>query len=249
MRVAAALLALTIASSAAPAILLLHAAATQPTPTAKADIAGAWVLNRDLTVVPQRDDVERPAGGGRGGGGHGGGFGGGFGRGGAMGGGGMARPSDEEIRKMQVIRRHLFEIPDRLIVVRDPQSVSVTDGNGRRMNYKLDGKKQDQFTGDGEFTTKSRVDGNRLIVEEDFGGRKITVTYTPVFDGDTPRLEVTVKAEGGRGPGGGGRGGSGGSSSDQPAGSPRELKRVYDLEARSQPGPPRVSESESSYFF
>jgi hypothetical protein len=88
-----------------------------------------------------------------------------------------------------------------------------------------------------------------LIVEEDFGGRKITVTYTPVFDGDTPRLEVTVTAEGERGPGGG-RGGPGGSSSGQPAGSPRELKRVYDLEARSQPGPPRASESESKgYFF
>src|SRR5262245_26335891 len=115
MRVAAALLALTLTSSASPAILLPRVPAAQPSPTAKVDIAGAWVLNRDLTVVPQRDDRERPAGGGRGGGGYGGGgFGGGFGRGGGMGGGGMARPSDEEIRKMQVIRRHLTEIPDRL---------------------------------------------------------------------------------------------------------------------------------------
>src|SRR5262245_18856678 len=238
MRVAAALPALTLASPAALATFTFQTVAAQTIATAKPDIAGAWVLNRDLTVVPQRGDRERPGGEQRGGGGHGGGrggLGGGFGHGGGMG-GGAAGPSDEQIRKMQVVRRHLTEVPDRLIVVRDPKSVSITDGNGLRMNYKVDGKKQDQFTGDGEFTTKSRFDGDRLVVEEDFGGRKVTVTYTPVLDGDKARLEVTVKAEGGRE--GGGRGGPGGSSGEQPAGSPRELKRVYDLEARGQPGLP-----------
>jgi hypothetical protein len=133
-------------------------------------------------------------------------------------GGGMGRPSDEDLRKMEVIRRHLTDIPARLIVVREPQSVSITDANGKRMSYKADGKKQDQFTGDGEFTSRTRFDGDRLVVEEDFGGRKITTTYTPILDGEKARLEVIVKPEGGK---------------DSP---PREFKRVYDLEARGQPG-------------
>ena len=234
MRVAAALLAFTLTAPAGPPTPVAQSESARATPLAKADIAGAWVLNRDLTVIPPRGDMDGPPGAGRSGSGGGygggrGGFGGGFGRG-----GGMAGPSDEQIRKMRVVRRHVTEVPDRLIVVREPQSVSITDGSGRRMSYKVDGKKQDQFTGDGEFTTKSRFEGSRLIVEEDFGGPKVTITYTPLIDGDKARLEVTVKAEGGRGLGGG----PGGSPGDQPDGSPREFKRVYDLESRGQPGPP-----------
>jgi len=227
--VAAALLALTLGTPAAQAPL-------PPRPTAgPGDIAGAWVLNRDLTTVPQRGDMEREGGERRGGGGGGyGGPGGGRGGFGGMGrGGGTGRPSEEDMRKMQVIRRQLTEIPERLIVVRDAQSVSITDGNGRHLSYKVDGKKQDQFTGDGEFTTKSHFEGNRLFVEEDFSGHKLVVTYTPVLDGDKARLEVTVKPAGGENAGGR-RGGPNGMT--DPSAPPREFKRVYDLEARAQPG-------------
>jgi hypothetical protein len=240
--VAVALLALTLGLSATtPIVASRQSPSAQAASVAKADIAGAWVLNRDLTTVPERGEMGRPPGGGYGGSGGGGGggsgrggYGGGFGRPGGMG-GGMSRPRDEDVRKMEVVRRHLTEVPDRLIVVREQQSVSITDGNGRRISYKVDGKKQDQFTGDGEFTTKSRFDGDRLIVEEDFGGRKVTTTYTPIFDGDKARLEVSVKPEGARGFSGG-RGGPGGSSTDLPPAPSREFKRVYDLEARGQPG-------------
>ena len=174
--------------------------------------------------------MDGPGGGGRGG------FGGGIGRPGGLG-GGMGRPSEDDMRKMEVVRRRLTEVPERLIVVREPESVSITDGNGRRMNYKTNGKKQDQLTGDGEFTTKTHFEGARLIVEEDFGGRRITTTYTPTLESETPRLEVTVKIEGGRGLGGG-RGASGGRSGptgDRADGAAREFKRVYDLEARGLP--------------
>jgi hypothetical protein len=234
--VAAALLALTLAAPGTPATRPLPSQASQTV-----DIAGGWILNHELTTVPQRGEMDREAGGGpRGGGGgygpgggRGGGFGGGMGRGGF--GGGMGRPSDEEMRKMEVVRRRLTDVPDRLIVVRDAQSVSITDGNGRRTNYKLDGKKQDQFNGDGEFTTKTRFDGNRLIVEEDFGRRKLVTTYSPILDGDKARLEVTVKPEGGKEPGAG-RGGMDRPSGDATNSPPREFKRVYDLEARGQRG-------------
>jgi hypothetical protein len=230
--------------------LTLGSPVNQPTQSPKVDVAGAWVLNRDFSTIPQPGEAGRSPGGRRqgGGGGYGGpgggggrgGFGGGFGRPGGMG-GGMGRPDEREMHKMEVVRRRLTEIPERLIVVRDRDSVSVTDGNGRRMNYKTDGKKQDQLTGDGEFTTKSHFDGARLIVEEDFGGRKITTTYTPTMEGETVRLEVTVKPEGGRGDfeGRGDFGGRGGARDGHSNGTdqsqqsaPREFKRVYDLEAR-----------------
>src|SRR5262245_6684518 len=96
-------------------------------------IAGGWTLNRELTTMPPSGERDREAGGRRSGGGGGGGgrggFGGGFGggRGGFGGGGGMGRPSDEALRKMAVVRRRMTEVPERLIVVRDAASVSITD--------------------------------------------------------------------------------------------------------------------------
>lgn len=227
------------------AIVALAASLAAPSlyGAAQPDIAGAWTLNRDLSTLPTStaDNDRRPPEGGRGGyggpgGGGRGGFGGGFGRPGGTG-GGMNRPNEEAMRRTEAFRRHVSEVAERLIIVKDGSSVSVTDGNGRRMNYKTDGKKQDQLTGDGEFTTKSHVEGAALTVEEDFDGRKAVWTYTAILDGDKPRLEVVVKPEreprdfqGGRG----GRGGANGASGGQ--NSPRDFKRVYDLEARGPQG-------------
>jgi hypothetical protein len=224
--------------------LLALTVGTQTTPTPRIEVAGAWVLNRELTTIPQPGEIGRGQGGRREGGGGGfggpggggrGGFGGGLGRPGGIG-GGMGRPSDDDMRKMEVVRRRLTEVPERLIIVHEAESVSITDGNGRRMNYKTNGKKQDQLTGDGEFTTRTHFEGTRLVVEEDFGGRKITTTYTPTMESETLRLEVTVKPEGGRGFGEERRapGGSRSTSGDRPDGASREFKRVYDLEARGQ---------------
>ena len=143
------------------------------------------------------------------------------------------------MHQMEVLRRRLTEISERLIVVHDGNNVSITNENGLHIAYKADGKKQQQVTGDGEFKTKSHFDGAKLVVEEDFGGPKVTTTYTPVLDGgEIRRLEVTLAIEGGPlagmrggGPDGGGRGGGGGGGSrpDRPA--PPSLKRVYDSEA------------------
>ena len=147
------------------------------------------------------------------------------------------------MHQMEVLRRRLTEISERLVIVHDGTNVSITNENGLHISYKTDGKKQQQVTGDGEFKTKSHFDGLKLIVEEDFGGPKITTTYTPVLDGgEIRRLEVALAIEGGRPPGmggggpegggrgGGGRGGGGGGSRpDRPAAP--SLKRVYDSEA------------------
>ncbi|MEO8677515.1 MAG: hypothetical protein ABI665_00620 [Vicinamibacterales bacterium] len=182
------------------------------------EVAGAWTLNRDLTAMPEpgteRGPGRRPErGGGRMGGRGGfGGFGGGNG------------PNEADLHKTEVVRRRMTEIPDRLIIVRDGTTVSITDGNGRHLSFKADGKKQQQVTGDGEFKTKTIFEGANLVIEEDFGGPKVTTTYTPVLDGgEIRRLEVTLKVEGDRSGGHRGPGGPGG---------PPSLKRVYDSESR-----------------
>ena len=219
---------------------------TSPLPAAELEVTGAWKLNRELTTLPsQGTDERRPEGGrpggmgGRGGGGGGGGRGGAGGRGGGgfggrggIGGGGD-RPGEEEMRKVAVVRRRLSEVPERLIISRDGHSVTITDGFGRRYQMNADGKKQQRVTGDGEFKSKTRFEGARLIVEEDFDGPKLVTTYTPLLEGgDIRRLEVKLKVEGLPGAGRdrlaarSGQAGAGG------RGGPPEVTRIYDAESR-----------------
>ena len=221
---------------------------TAPLPAADVAVTGAWKLNLELTPMPsqgaaeRRPEGDRPGGmGGRGGGGGGGGRGGAGGRGGGAGGfggrggmgGGADRPGEEEMRKVTVVRRRLSEVPERLIISRNGHSVTITDGFGRSYQLNADGKKQQRVTGDGEFKSKARFEGARLIVEEDFDGPKLATTYTPLLEGgEIRRLEVKLKIEGLPGAGRdrlaarngqGGRGGRGG---------PSEVTRIYDAESR-----------------
>jgi hypothetical protein len=192
------------------------------------DVAGAWKLNRELSSLPPAGAEGRPPGERRAGGGRGGGRGG---FGGIPGiGGGTGQPSDDEIHKREVVRRRLYEFPERLVIVHEDNTVSITDGYGRHLSFKADGKKQQQVTGDGEFKTKTHFEGANLIIEEDFGGPKVTTTYTPVLGGgEILRLEVTLKIEGVRG---GPSGGAGSGHDGSGPGGPPPLKRVYDREGR-----------------
>jgi hypothetical protein len=224
------------------ALLVALSALTLISPTldaAELSVIGAWTLNRDLTTVPQSDDARRrPEGGRRGGvgggggrgGGPGGGVGGGIGGRGLGGFGGGNGPSEDELHKVEVIRRRLGEVPMRLLITRSGDRVTIVDELGRGYTLNADGKKQERVTGDGEFTSKARFEAAKLVVEEDFGGPKLVTTYTPVLEGgELLRLEVTVKAENMPGAarerlearrGAGGRGG------------PPEIRRVYDAEAK-----------------
>jgi hypothetical protein len=199
---------------------------------AELTVAGAWTLNRELTQLPPEGEARRlpegergagrggRVGGGRGGGGRAGGIGG---RG--LGGFGGAKPDEDNLRRIEAIRRRLTDIPDRLIITRSADGVSITDGFGRSYSLKTDGKKQDRVTGDGEFTSKSRFDSAKLIVEDDFDGPKVTTTYTPILDGgEITRLVVTLKAEN--------MPGSARERLAGPRGAAREIRRVYDLDAR-----------------
>lgn len=203
---------------------------------AELSVIGAWTLNRDLTTMPD-GDARRPADGGgrrggpgggvgRGGGGRGGGFGGIGGRGGFGGGNG---PNEDEMHKVEVIRRRFTEMPLRLVITRTGDTVNIVDEIGRSQTLKADGKKQERVTGDGEFTSKTRFDGAKLVVEEDFGGPKLTTTYTPMLEGgEIPRLEVTLKTDNMPGAGRERLQARGGAAVRDPAG----FKRIYDSEKR-----------------
>jgi len=167
---------------------------------AELTITGAWTLNRDLTTIPDERDASRaPDSGRRGGFGRAGGgapAGPGIGGRGSLAGLGGNSPSDEEMRSAQAIRRRMSEIPVQLIISRNGESVTFVDQIGRSQTIKADGKKQDRVTGDGEFTTKARFEADRLVIEDDFGGPKLTTTYRPMLEGgEIRRLEVTLKAD------------------------------------------------------
>lgn len=151
-------------------------------------VQGEWSLNRDLTpALPNNDDdVRRPEGrrppGGR--------FGG-------SGPGGVRRgPSDSDMRKLEAVRRRIQEVPQRLVISIEGPRVQIVDERGRATNLVADGKKQERLTGDGEFKSRTRIEGGRLIVEEDFDGPKVTTTYEPLASDGERRLQVTLKIEG-----------------------------------------------------
>ena len=166
-----------------------------------ATVQGEWILNRDLTpAMPKRDDdMRRPEGqrrrpGGRGGlPAGGGGFGGGFGGDAA---GGRRGRSEKEIRKLEAVRRRIDEAPQRLVISLEGTRVQLVDELGRTTDLVADGKKQDRLTGDGEFKSVTRLEGARLIVEEDFGGPKVTTTYERVTSDGENRLHVTLQFDG-----------------------------------------------------
>jgi len=202
-------------------------------------IVGAWVINRQLS--PMADTNRRSGDGehrGSGGGGRGGFMGG---RGGPGGNG----PSEAEVHKQEAVRERLTTVPERLTITRTPTTVTIADSFGRTATLKTDGKKQPRLTGEGEFTSKAHFEGEKLVVEDDFGGPKVFTTFEPSLDkGEIPRLIVTVAVD--NLPGGGhghdwseGHGGSGGRSGSGGRGgaegehrSGPEARHVYDAEPK-----------------
>lgn len=106
-------------------------------------------------------------------------------------------PSQEDMRRMGVVQRRVTEPPASLVIVRDGARVIVTDGDGRSVAYQTDGRKEDRVTGDGEFSSRARWEGEVLVVEEDFGGGvKLTTRAAPIVSENRERLEMTLKVDG-----------------------------------------------------
>jgi DNA-binding winged helix-turn-helix (wHTH) protein len=162
-------------------------------------VQGDWLLNRELSPPPQRvddEDVRRPEG--RRPQGGGGVTGGGRPVGG-LGGGrqeGWPKPSDKERRRTEAVRSRMQEAPERLVISIDGTRVQIIDALGRATNLVADGKKQERVTGDGEFKSITKLDRGKLVVEEDFGGPKVTTTYERLQPDGTTRLQVTLQVDG-----------------------------------------------------
>ncbi|MFA5908825.1 MAG: hypothetical protein WC815_08620 [Vicinamibacterales bacterium] len=122
------------------------------------------------------------------------------------------------MRKFEAIRRRIEEVPQRLVISIDGVRVQIVDEFGRATNLVADGKKQDRLTGDGEFKSITKLAGDRLVLEEDFAGPKVTTTYERLTSNRESRLQVTLQIEGIPE----GRGGRGDQSSRAP------LTRIYD---------------------
>ena len=131
--------------------------------------------------------------------------------------GGGRGPSDKDMRKFEAVRRRIEEAPQRLVISIAGMRVQLVDELGRATNLVADGKKQDRLTGDGEFTSITKLEGGRLVVEEDFDGPTVTTTYERLTGVGANRLQVTLQIEGM--PDGRGRG-------DQNAKVP--ITRIYD---------------------
>ncbi|MBY0496777.1 MAG: hypothetical protein K2Y23_21420 [Cyanobacteria bacterium] len=100
------------------------------------------------------------------------------------------------MRKFAVVRRRIEEVPLRLVISIDGVHVQLVDELGRSTNLVADGKKQDRVTGDGEFKSIATFAGGRLVVEEDFGGPKVTTTYERLASDEAGRLQVTLQIDG-----------------------------------------------------
>jgi hypothetical protein len=168
-----------------------------------APIVGAWKLNKDLTDKPAQGGRGGERGGDRGGGGMPpggmggtGGRGGGMGRGGGGGyGGGGSEANKEESAHLKGIIDDIVKPAAGWTIVQDRNVLIFTNSDGRTMKFTADGKEEMHVTGDGEIKSKTRFNGDQLIIEAKYqDGPKVTRTFT--VSSDLRQLMVHIKLEG-----------------------------------------------------
>jgi hypothetical protein len=157
-------------------------------------LAGAWMLNKDLSdPPPDRDDRSGDAGGRRGGGyGRGGGVGRGrMGRGGA---GGSAIDRDAMAR-MRDAMRDIMEPSERLTITETGTMIVITTAEGHTTRLSPDGSR---ITDDNtKIERRTHWDGDKLVSEITGVGRgKIRQTYA--LDPERHQLRIVASLEGGR---------------------------------------------------
>jgi len=210
----------TEAGQAAPATPSLVQG--EQAPAQVPNVGGRWDLNWQESDKPpenvdgQEAGAGRPGGGGRppGGGGGMGGIFGGVGRAGS----GAGRSGGEGDRgrgdSLETVRQYL-QAPRSLLIVEQPDSVTITDEHGEVLRLTVNGLKVRETRNGRTVERRASWNGRTLVVETSPGGRlKIVQTYKKVAEG--LQLIVTTTVEGG------------------PGGQPIELKRIYDqsLEAK-----------------
>jgi hypothetical protein len=168
----------------------------------KPSLAGRWKLNPELTEdarAKMREAMETgrggASGGGYGGGGRGGGGRSGHG-GGGMGGGGRGSRSGMGGDQREAMRE-ILEAPAELAITPTESEVVILEKDGRLRTLHPDGNKYKSEGGAAEL--QSRWDGAKLVVEtKSDRGPRITETFDVAPD--PPRLTVTLKLDGSRGP-------------------------------------------------
>jgi hypothetical protein len=162
---------------------------------ARADLAGVWKLNADLSTSGAQAASERagigerraPLGGGIGGVGRGPAVSGGY-----SGSGGRADP--EDLAKAREGLRLASLTPDRLTIVLKGETFVVTDGNAVSQTWTPNGKTTTSEIGALTVETKIKWDGPALVIERKFeGGVKATDRYT--VSGNPRHLVVASKIE------------------------------------------------------
>jgi hypothetical protein len=206
-------------------VLVLGAAVHSPAQTTdKASIAGAWILNKDLSDASpgaagtgdQGGDTAHGRGGrgSGGGGGYGHHGGGGYGRMGGGGGGGRnggGGSNPEEMARMRDAMHDLANPSDHLTITQTDSMIVITGADGRTTRLSPDGKKiKDDNT---KIERKTKWDGGKLVTEiNGLGSGKITQTLA--VDQEHKQLRLTVVMEGGR------------------SGQPRTMTQVYDVDTK-----------------
>jgi hypothetical protein len=193
------------------------------------DLSGRWVYNRELSddarekMREGREGRGGPGGGGPGGGPGGGGVGGPGGGGmGGRGGGGMGgrggrmgpppggMGGDDDARESM---RAILEPAEEVAIVQAASEIAIDEKFGRTRRLHPDGKKYKTDNGASELKTFWK-EGKLLVETRQSPGGSVVETWERIPDGS--RLIVTVKMEGGFGPG-------------------VTLKRIYDRAKEGQP--------------
>jgi hypothetical protein len=178
----------------------------------RAQLAGAWSRNHELSdPPPARTEPSERGRGGRQGGGRGGRMGhGGFGGGNGRGAGRSDADRDEATRMREAIH-DILQPPDHLTITQTDAMVALTGADGRTTRLAPDGTKiKDDNT---KIERKTRWENGRLISEiSGAGATKITQTFSA--DRESHQLRIVVVSEGGRG------------------GQPRTVTHVYDADAQ-----------------
>ena len=185
-------------------------AADEPPKISHPGISGAWAINKSLGSAPGSGGMPEDGGhggrGGPGGGGHGGGMGGGGGMGrrggmGGMGGGPRGGQDGDKRREDMAARRalmqELLELPPRVTIAQDGDKLAFIEPDGVVRTYVANDKSEKHQLQNGTIETKSKWDGDALVMELKTSGG-MTITRRWAVRGEPRQLEVTTTAE--RGP-------------------------------------------------
>ena len=197
--------------------------------TAGGALAGAWVLNDDLSDSPQAgagrggpgDRLGRGRGG-RGGAGGAGGFGGGLGggRGGLGGPGGGDGQDPEDMQAVREAMADLMSAPRRMTITVRDDAVVLTYGDGRTVRLIPDDREHAGVAGSAmQVRRRTKWDEGRLVARirlESRAAIELDQTYEVLLD--TEQLVVTSRFRG------------------EPSrrGEDREFRRVYERDPRQR---------------